>query len=381
LLLVLAEAADADGVTIVGRKLLADRCNTDRPATITELYEQLEQQGLIRRLERRRASGSRTSDWTILAPLAIDRGEMVDATSDSGQIERPQEVVDVAKRLADADNARGTLSGPDEQSEPIASGPVNVKVRSAERRSQVRPSGGPYDPPGETTEDLSDEAADAASSSENGPTMSLRSRRDLTDLSHRLAEGIRRNDAKAKVSPLSKTWLDPLRLLVDLDGRIVEEVQAVIDFAVEDEFERTVVLSPAKLRKRFGELVQKAHAAAPATDGPVQIGFRRVARTQPLVQAASEFDATWLAAHPTTPELDALWAPIADELRASVDESTFRIWLQSLHLHDAREQLVIGVHGHAKGWVHDRFGRLIEVAASRPYRLVVCGCDSTRAAA
>jgi hypothetical protein len=245
-------------------------------------------------------------------------------------------------------------------------------------RGDIQMSPRTLEPPGEPP---TDEAADAASSSENGPIASLRSRRDLTDLSNRLAEGIRRNDAKAKVSPESKAWLDPLRLLLDVDRRTIEEVQAVIDFAVEDEFERRVVLSPAKLRKRFGELVQKAHAASPATDGPVQIGFRRGARPQQVAQPASVFDSAWLAAHPTTPELDALWAPIADELRGSVDESTFRIWLSGLHLHAAGEQLVIGVHGHAKGWVQDRFGRLIEGAAGRPYELVVCGCEPQQEAA
>jgi hypothetical protein len=74
------------------------------------------------------------------------------------------------------------------------------------------------------------------------------------------------NDPKAKVEPESKRWLDSARLLVDTDGRHFEEALAVLEWSQRDEFERTVVLSMPKFRKRYPQLrlkwMQQAHRAA-----------------------------------------------------------------------------------------------------------------------
>jgi hypothetical protein len=73
-------------------------------------------------------------------------------------------------------------------------------------------------------------------------------------LCRRLAELMIANDPKAKVDPESKRWLDSARLLVDTDGRHFEEAIAVLEWCQADEFERTVVLSMPKFRKRYGAL-------------------------------------------------------------------------------------------------------------------------------
>jgi helix-turn-helix protein len=121
LLLVLANHASPAGIAFPGRKTLADECEC-RPATITANMKLLESVGLIRRHERRRQSGSRTSDWIILAPKLRDRGEMLDADPD----EYPQTIADQAKR-----------SGTETESE-VLSGSKNDP-------GQVRFSGGPYE--------------------------------------------------------------------------------------------------------------------------------------------------------------------------------------------------------------------------------------------
>lgn len=72
------------------------------------------------------------------------------------------------------------------------------------------------------------------------------------------ADGMLANDPKAKVSPSSRAWLDPIRLLLDRDDRTADEVEAVIRWVHRDTFERTVVLSPGKLRERFTGLRMKA---------------------------------------------------------------------------------------------------------------------------
>jgi hypothetical protein len=85
-------------------------------------------------------------------------------------------------------------------------------------------------------------------------------------LCRRLAELMLANDPKAKVEPESKRWLDSARLLVDTDGRHFEEALAVLEWSQRDEFERTVVLSMPKFRKRYPQLrlkwMQQAHRAA-----------------------------------------------------------------------------------------------------------------------
>ena len=99
-------------------------------------------------------------------------------------------------------------------------------------------------------------------------------RGDLVELSNRLADGIRAVDAKAKVKPDSSAWLEPLRLLIDRDGRTADEVRDVIDWVLADGFEHRVVLSPAKLRERFTELALKANVArAPEPEFPNQFGI------------------------------------------------------------------------------------------------------------
>jgi hypothetical protein len=377
LLMILANHAGKDGVTYVGRELLAEECCSKRLATVTENFARLEARGFLTRLERRRDNGSRTSDWTILGPNAVDRGEMIDAGA-----ERPESIVAIARRGTQAVPEGGTDSAPEAGGVRSAFPQPQVRISSTsgtdsvETRAVSEPSG----EGGGTA--CSDEQAVA--SSENRPTVSLGSRDDLIELSNRLAEGVRGNDPKAKVKPATQAWLDPLRLLVDRDGRTVEEVQAVIDWCVADSFERKVVLSPAKLRARFSELAMKAGVAQPDegdADNAINFGFRRRGGNRASVPAPQAPDA-WLAAHPVTPELDAEWAPIEAELRNAVDESVFKLWLAGLHLHESGDRLMIGCPAHAKRWVVDRFGRLVAGAVDgRPYELVACGCDRKAAAA
>ena len=84
---------------------------------------------------------------------------------------------------------------------------------------------------------------------------------DVQRLAALFAELRRSNDPKAKVTPKAKGWLDPFRLLLDRDGRTAAEVERVLRWTQGDEFERTVVLSPGKLRKRFDGLKLKMDGA------------------------------------------------------------------------------------------------------------------------
>src|SRR5262245_21701309 len=64
-------------------------------------------------------------------------------------------------------------------------------------------------------------------------------------------------------------------------------------------------------------------------------------------------------------ELEHIWSRVQAELALSVDEPTYRIWLQPLR---AREltggRLLIEAPPQACGWIHDRFGRLLQTSVA-----------------
>jgi hypothetical protein len=83
----------------------------------------------------------------------------------------------------------------------------------------------------------------------------------ICSLTEKLAARIRENDPKANPAPRSDRWLREMRLLLDDRGGDVAEVEQIIDWCQSDEFWRTNILSPAKLRKQFTQLVLKANAS------------------------------------------------------------------------------------------------------------------------
>lgn len=90
----------------------------------------------------------------------------------------------------------------------------------------------------------------------------------VQQLSQRLAHHIRRNDPKAQPQPEGARWLTDMRLLVQDrgdDDAAFAEVERIVDWCQSDSFWRGNVLSPAKLRKQFTQLVLKATAPIPIT--------------------------------------------------------------------------------------------------------------------
>jgi hypothetical protein len=106
----------------------------------------------------------------------------------------------------------------------------------------------------------------AISDKERKALTALKGRGELLSLCHRLAMAIRHNDPNAQVAPEGKRWLDAARLLLDRDGRTVEDVERVIDWCQQDEFWRSNVLSMPTLREKFTQLWLKMQER-PATAG------------------------------------------------------------------------------------------------------------------
>jgi len=64
-------------------------------------------------------------------------------------------------------------------------------------------------------------------------------------------------------------------------------------------------------------------------------------------------------------ELEHIWSRVQAELTVAVDESTYRIWLQSLCVRDlCSQRLVVEAPPQACGWIRDRFGRVLQACTT-----------------
>jgi hypothetical protein len=95
------------------------------------------------------------------------------------------------------------------------------------------------------------------------PRESLPTERDsnVVALCHRLADRIEANDARSNPKPNSDGWYRDMRLLYRDRGSATREIETVIDWCQADAFWQSNVLSPAKLRKQFTQLLLKAKPA------------------------------------------------------------------------------------------------------------------------
>jgi chromosomal replication initiator protein len=64
-------------------------------------------------------------------------------------------------------------------------------------------------------------------------------------------------------------------------------------------------------------------------------------------------------------ELEHIWSRVQAELAVAVDESTYRIWLDALRARDlSGGRLVVEAPPQACGWIHDRFGKVLQSCAT-----------------
>jgi hypothetical protein len=75
-------------------------------------------------------------------------------------------------------------------------------------------------------------------------------------LSLRLLQNIRENNKDFKEANL-QNWSNDFRLMMERDNRTKEQIEYLIDWCQQDSFWKTNILSPAKLRKQFDQLVMK----------------------------------------------------------------------------------------------------------------------------
>lgn len=86
----------------------------------------------------------------------------------------------------------------------------------------------------------------------------LSPRADVEQVCAHLADRIEENGSKRP--PITQAWRDAARLLIDRDGRTVDQITRAIDWCQANSFWRSNVLSMPKLRERYDQLRLKATA-------------------------------------------------------------------------------------------------------------------------
>jgi len=72
------------------------------------------------------------------------------------------------------------------------------------------------------------------------------------ELAEYLAKRI--NDNGSKLPNVTHTWINDIRLMMDIDKRTEEQIRYIIDWCQNDSFWRSNILSPSKLRAKFDQL-------------------------------------------------------------------------------------------------------------------------------
>lgn len=128
-----------------------------------------------------------------------------------------------------------------------------------------------------------DDGAAAEPKPEDTPTADLApvDRPEVEALCQHLADRIEANGSKRPT--VTKRWRDAARLMIDRDGRTVEQIRGAIDWATNDEFWRANILSMPKLRERYDQLRLQAQRRRPANGH--QPGQPRLSTTDQRVAA------------------------------------------------------------------------------------------------
>ncbi len=115
----------------------------------------------------------------------------------------------------------------------------------------------------EHSQSHTDANTDANADKDSLPQLSV-GREEVFDLCGQLADGVEvnlmeksKNPEKVKRPTISQGWLKQMALLIQKDGHEVDEVREIIEWAIHDEFWSSNIMSPAKLRKQFDQLVLK----------------------------------------------------------------------------------------------------------------------------
>lgn len=211
-----------------GRQALADDLGCSRN-TVTVAMRELESHGWIKRVAR--YDSTRRAQKSNLIQL-FDKGRQPAPPPHSGEL----------GWVIEANNPP-SLSTMTHEEEPIEEEPVEE------------------DPP-LVTETAREEGA--ARGGGSGSAVAAQTREDVSEVLDYLDAALARNEVK--LPKRNKSNVNAARLLLDRDGRSVDQVKRAIDFATTDEFWRANILSMSKLRDKYDTLRLRAQSKRSVRD-------------------------------------------------------------------------------------------------------------------
>lgn len=135
----------------------------------------------------------------------------------------------------------------------------DVRANSAGTSNEVRDVfGQPRPDPSRPDPTNKEEPSEIAEAIPDDSRPDLNDRDDVRALLDHLDQKIQLYDPEARLPSRTKTNADAARLLLDRDGRTVEQVKASIDYAQDTEFWRPNIRSMSKLRTKYDTLRAQA---------------------------------------------------------------------------------------------------------------------------
>jgi hypothetical protein len=148
---------------------------------------------------------------------------------------------------------------------------VMVETPQIQHPADFAPPANPAPRKSSTPQDVRRDDADLAPGTVLEPSRKISSskrstseveRGDVEQICRHLADRIEANGSKRPT--VTAKWREAARLLLDRDGRTVEQVTRAIDWCQDDDFWRSNVLSMSKLRDQYDRLRLAAQRASPS---------------------------------------------------------------------------------------------------------------------
>lgn len=287
-LLALADRADEDGKCWPSVKWLARKCQTSE-RTIRRHIGWLETERLIKRSLR-----VNDSSMYVIQLAALRRRKLPEIENDPCQSDTPGQI-DTPDDLTPPDNMSPLSDWPGVTNQ-VAEGCQSVTQYVIDTSLTTSTSG------------------TAALAPDREPAKAKRdkpgARPDVDLLCDHLLAAITANGSKAEIT---KRWRTDARLLLDRDGRDVDEAHRLIDWCQRDTFWQTNILSMPTFRRQYDKLRLRArngrHLSVVGPDPDPPVTFDDLRRRGDARQAARIIGATWRepAQPPTDPTPWARW--------------------------------------------------------------------------
>lgn len=137
-------------------------------------------------------------------------------------------------------------------------------ARSKRKKGDEVPTDVVTDVPTDGQQIVNQAEAETEAETDNYLVQHFVGREEAFELCELLADGVEenlkaksKNPERVKRPTVSKAWVTQMDLLIRKDGHEIEEVREIIEWSQADDFWASNIMSPAKLRKQFDQLIMR----------------------------------------------------------------------------------------------------------------------------